>query len=146
MAITVIIGAIASAITYRMGGSDKYNPKWRDWGCSLLVLLALYVQGHQVNVYVYLVSFLLLWGALSSYWRWVNKTEDVEALNWFLHGLGIGLAMLPFFQYVHIWNILVRAVVLGITMMAWSEANDNAVKEELGRGALIILTLPILFL
>lgn len=97
--------------------------------------------------YCYLISFLLTWAALSSYWRWVNNTPDVESINWFLHGLGIGLAMLPFVWVgVSLWLILFRSILLGVSMMFWSDHNNNVVVEEMGRGALIVLTLPILFM
>jgi hypothetical protein len=43
--IILVILSILSGICYRMGGSDTYNPKWRDWGCSFLTLLALYFLG-----------------------------------------------------------------------------------------------------
>jgi hypothetical protein len=95
--------------------------------------------------YCYLISFLLTWAALTTYWK--KKGTDARWWNWFLHGFMIGLSSIPL-AWIGIawWLILIRAVVLGITMMIWSDLNDNAVKEELGRGALIVLTLPILFL
>lgn len=93
----------------------------------------------------FLLTFLLSWGALSAYWK--GKETDMKWWNWFLHGLGIGLAFLPMALIGIGWVlILIRAVVLGITMSVWSELNDNVVWEEVGRGALIILTLPILFI
>lgn len=92
----------------------------------------------------FLVSFLLSWGALSTYWK---KDVDAVGWNWFLHGLGIGLAFLPFIYVGIPWEfICVRAFTLGLLMMMWSEINDNVVWEECGRGALIVLTLPILLL
>ena len=147
MAITIILGAIISAVAYRMGGSDTYNPKWRDWGCSLIPMVVLYhIYGKLtlVNVILYLLTFLLSWGALSTYWK---KGADAKAINWFFHGFGIGLSSIPF-AWIGIawWLILLRAVVLGITMMAVSELSDNVYVEECGRGALIVLTLPILFI
>ena len=88
-------------------------------------------------LYCYVISFLLTWGALSTYWNF----------RWFWHGFGIGMGMIPFaFVGIHWWAILLRAVVLGILIKWWSDREDNAVKEEFGRGALMVLTLPIVFL
>lgn len=101
-------------------------------------------------LYCFLASFILTALALSTYHKWLNRffqksTDDSHYFNWLAHGLGIGLAMLPF-AWIGIawWLILIRAIVLGISMMVWSELNDNAVWEETGRGFLIIATLPIL--
>jgi hypothetical protein len=95
--------------------------------------------------YPYAISFLLTWGALTTYWK--KKGTDARWFNWLAHGAGVGLAAIPF-AWIGIswWLILIRAIVLGLTIMIWSENNDNAVKEELGRGFLIVATLPILFI
>jgi len=149
MAITVILGSIASAILYRCGGVGKpYDTKYRDWGCSLITLITICLLNTKLvvisNWLVFTISFLLSWGALSTYWK---KSADAKWINWFFHGFGIGLSSIPF-AWIGIawWLILIRAVVLGITMMLVSEWNDNPVWEECGRGALIVLTLPILFI
>ena len=100
--------------------------------------------------YCYAISFLLHWSALSTYHKWLNKyfhksTDNSHWFNWIAHGIGIGLAMFPF-AWIGIawWLILIRTIVLCISIMTWSELNDNAVWEECGRGVLIIVTLPIL--
>ena len=87
--------------------------------------------------YCYAISFLLTFGALTTYWHF----------KWFWHGFFIGLAMIPF-AWVGIawWLILIRAVILGVLMKWWSDREDNDVKEEFGRGVLIVLTLPILII
>lgn len=102
-------------------------------------------------LYCYFGSFILSWIALSTYHKWLNKffgKPDTDAFwfNWIAHGLGIGLAVLPFVAVgISVWMILCRAVVLGILMMLWSDSQKNTV-AELGRGALIIATIPLLFL
>jgi hypothetical protein len=97
----------------------------------------------------YLACFILSWGALSTYHKWLNPIfkkpkTDCFWFNWLAHGMGIGLACLPLLTYIPLINILCRVTVLGITIMLWSELNDNAVWEEVGRGVLIICTLPLL--
>lgn len=95
--------------------------------------------------YCYFISFLLTWAALSTYMK--KKGTDTQWWNWVLHGFGIGMGMLPMvFIGISIWLIIFRAIVLGLWIMLWSEINNNAVWEECGRGALIVLTLPILFI
>jgi hypothetical protein len=140
----IILLSIISGIFYRMGGSDKYDTKWRDWGCPLVVLLALHWHWSLI------LCFLLMWGALTTYWKVLNKffnkpTSDAYWFNWLAHGLGIGLALIPYTLFVGGWELgLVRSLALGLLMMVWSLLNDNVVWEEFGRGALIILTLWIL--
>jgi len=38
-----LVAAVASAILYRMGGSDTYNTKWRDMGCPTVAFIALWL-------------------------------------------------------------------------------------------------------
>jgi len=103
-------------------------------------------------LYCFLASFILTALGLSTYHKWLNKyfnksTDDSHYFNWLAHGLGIGLALLPVIYLGISWYLIVlRAVVLGLSIMVWSELNDNAVWEECGRGAIIILTIPILFI
>lgn len=93
----------------------------------------------------FLAAFLLSWGALSTYWK--KKGTDAEWWNWFLHGFGIGLAMLPFvFIDLSLKKIIIRSMVMGALMMMWSEGQNDVVWEECGRGACIVLTLPILWM
>ena len=102
--------------------------------------------------YCYLISFILSWGALSTYHKWLNPIfhkpkTDAYWFNWLAHGFFIGFAFSPFiWAGIHWYSILIRSIVLGLTMMWWSENNDDVLWEAGGRGALIILTLPILLI
>lgn len=42
--------------------------------------------------------------------------------------------------------VIVATIILGALTMIWSELISNDVQEELGRGAFIILTLPLLMI
>lgn len=152
----IILLSIASAILYRMGGSDRFNPKWRDWGVSICVLTAfalLYpLRTQNYGILAIISSFLLTWGALSTYHKWLNPLfnkpkTDCFWFNWFAHGLGIAMALFPFAWVGVSWRLLsIRAIVLGVSMMLWSRYNHNVVWDEGGRGALIVLTLLIFIL
>ena len=145
--VTIGLSFISGLLYHLGGGAEKgYNTKWRDWGCSLIALICLWLlKGLNFAFWWgYIAFFLLSWGALSTYWK---KGVDAKAINWFFHGFGCGLATIPFYWLgIHWWAILVRTVILGLTMMWWSENNDDVFWEEGGRGTLIILTLPILLI
>ena len=57
----------------------------------------------------------------------------------------MGLAVLPLAFGVSEWQmILWRSLALGIFWILWSEYEGDAIKEELGRGALLVLTTMLL--
>lgn len=136
---------ILGAILYRMGGSDKYDTKWRDFGLPYLALVFMMYRG--MWHWSLWICALLMFGALTTYWKCLNKWNgqpktDAFWFNWIAHGVGIGLAFLPYAYFTGCWEqVIMRAEVLGLTMMLWSEKNDNAVWEECGRGVLTIGTL-----
>jgi hypothetical protein len=146
MAITVILGAIASAVLYRIGGSDNtWHGKERDWGCSLAFMVVFYLVHGKFSYLTYLLSFLFCWVTLSTYWK--KKGTDAQWYHWFLHGFMVGLSSIPL-AWIGISTvlILIRSLVLGLSMMAVSELSTNVLVEEYGRGFLIVATLPILFI
>lgn len=133
----VLVACILSAILYRMGGSDIYDTKWRDIGCSLVFLTMIsLIYGVNITMwYLYFIAFGLSWGALSTYWDWLFGYD-----NFYMHGLGCGLAMLPLIWCgIPWWVIVARIVICTLGMGWWSAKEDNAVKEELGRGVFYIL-------
>jgi len=141
---------ILSSIFYRLGGIGKpYPVKIRDGGCPLVALTLLWLLGSSglqgvflLKIGLFLVTYGLMFASLTTYWK---KGVDAKAINWFFHGFGVGISCLPLtWLGIDWWLILARAVILGITMMWWSENNDDVLWEEGGRGALIILTLPVL--
>ena len=142
-----------SAFLYRRGGTNK-GTLWRDVGCSLVTLVALWLLlGFKLSYWwAYLLTFGLSWGSLTTYHKWLNKffgknKDDCYWWNWLAHGLVIGFVCLPIiYTGIVWWIILFRAIVLGIAMMIWSERIGKVDLEESGRGALIILTLSLLLL
>ncbi len=134
---------ILSAILYRMGGASGYNTRYRDIGCSLLCSLSLgfFVAWHWSLILV----FGLMWAALSTYFK--RKGTDAKWYNWMLVGLAFSLATFPFIISQHLWlGFFVRSVLLSGSVCLWSEINGNAVWEEMGRGALIIISIPLLLI
>lgn len=148
--------SVLSGLLYRMGGSSKFNSKWRDWGCSLTFLgtLALVLpqrfEGFSLSLLARfwglgLLLFVLLWGALSTYWKF-NKT-DCKWYHWGFHGLGVGLSSIPLLWInVSLIGIFLRTIILSILFILWSENYDDVYMEEFGRGFFIIATLPILLI
>ena len=144
----VILATAISAILYRLGGAAKKgnwldfarNSKVRDIGCSLTFLAlvgALVTHAHieWASWWVYAICFGLSWASLSTYWDWLFGYD-----NYYMHGLGCGLAMLPLIACGVSWELLaVRVGICCFGMGLWSEEHDNDVIEELGRGALFIL-------
>ena len=147
--------AYFSGWLYHRGGSDgTYHGKERDWGCSLCAVLSyslfFKLPNNWIGMGICLVTFLLTWGALSTYHKYLNKyfdksTDNVHWFNWLAHGIGVGLATIPFVIIGSTMTLTwVRAVILGALMMVVSELSDDVWVEENGRGALIVLTTPLL--
>ena len=129
--------SLISGIFYWLGGQGGawYKDSWiRDYVCPLIVIA--YLPYH----WSLWLCYPLMVGALSTYWK--KKGTNATWRNWFLHGFGIGLALLPYVVFTHsLQPILVRVVLLGISMAIWSHFNHIDKWDEGGRGALIILTL-----
>jgi hypothetical protein len=142
----LILLAAISGILYRLGG--WIETKFRDLGCAFIALCSyflfgLYGQSVLVNIIVYLACFGAMFGALTTYWK--KKGQPALWWNWALTGLFYGIASFPLmFVGVNWWAVLVRSLVLSAMTVAVSELSDNVWVEEISRGALIILTVPLL--
>jgi len=140
--------SLISGCLYRLGGIGKpFNTKYRDIGCPLVLLgavIALFGL-KWTSWWVYLATFGLSWGALTTYWK--KKGEDAKWWNWALHGFFVGLSTIPcMFLGISLYVLLLRTVVLSFGTMLWSEWQGNVFWEEFGRGFLIIVTIPILLI
>jgi len=132
----ILIACALSAILYRMGGSSNWNTKFRDIGCPLVLMLLVFILfGIQLKMWwIYLLTFGLSFGALTTYWDWLFGYD-----NFYAHGLGCGLAVLPL-CFVLPWQyVLVRLVVCIVGMGVWCKYIKRDVPQELGRGVLFIL-------
>ena len=146
-----ILGVIGlsfiAGILYRLGGTGGAwwrNTKMRDLGVPVCGLLAMRLLGFDFSWVLYL-STLLLFPALTTYWKKINRffgdtDENCHWYNWFVHGLVCGLAYLPMcFVGLNLGVILIRAIGLGLMTMVWSEEIGDVKWEEGGRGFLIII-------
>ena len=134
---------VASAVLYRMGGSDKYDTKWRDLGVPLCSVLALTVLSYWH--WVLCIYYLLLFGSLTTYWK--KQGTDADWWNWSLTGFFYGLSVAPYVFVSGHWlgfGLYVAFVTIAVTL--WSELIKNSVWEENGRGAIIVLGLPLLLI
>jgi len=146
----LFVASALSAILYRAGGMSKdkeAKPKWipnwlrrswvRDWLCPACFFLALSVfcqPSSLLALGLVLLSYGLSGAALSTYWDWITG-ED----NFWLHGVGCGLATIPLVVFVPWWILLIRLVVCGVGMGMWSKWIGDDVVEEIGRGAIFVV-------
>jgi len=149
-----LIALAISAVLYRCGGMSKdatakptWIPVWarerlvRRWGCPLLSILYLILFGLSCAWWVHAIVFVCAWLAITTYWDDVFG-ED----NFYMHGLVLGLAYLPYFMVIPWYAILTRAVIMSIFMGLWCKFWINDVAEEFGRGGIISATLPIMLI
>jgi hypothetical protein len=153
-----IICCVLSAICYRAGGmgtESEAKPKWipnwlrhswiRDWLCPLFVygsLATLLSPSSFLQWGMLVLCYPLLGGALSTYW---DKLFGFD--NFWFAGFICGVASFPLiFCGVHWYIILVRAIVLAILWGAWCAWQSVDYVEEFGRGAFLVLTVPLLLI
>lgn len=142
-----------SGLCYRLGGMGAdgakrfpffptwlFNTKARDIGCS--VVCGVYVLRSVDVVWgVHVLSAILLFGALCTYWDSLWGYDN----HWF-HGLMCGIAYFPYAIACGNWvGFGVRCIALAILMGLVSGLSSNDNVEEVGRGAALTLTLPLLF-
>ena len=138
-----IIFTFLGALFYRLGG--QIQTKARDLGLPAIATVYLLILGLKCPWWAYLLHFGLLFGALTTYWK--KKDQDAKWWNWLLTGLGYSLAAIPIAIGTNHWpGFGIRCIVLTTLITFWSEFIGDVNWEESGRGALIILTLPILLI
>ena len=149
MLLLTLILSIISGTCYRMGGSAKFNTKYRDLGCPLIALILLWLLGGLglqspilPKIALILTSYGLMFGSLTTYWDFITGKD-----NFYLHGLFCGLAFIPLhWTGLSWWVIGIRAIVCAIGMGLWSAWQGNDIKEEFGRGFILTVTIPLLLI
>ena len=148
--IILIASAFCAGILYRLGGKEE--TKIRDFGVPAIATLYLFLAQHPAGILALVLHFGLLFGALTTYHKWLNKAvgaqdNAVHWYSWLLTGFCYGLAALPLITSVRgVVLVFVRAVILGVLTMLVSEFFSDVNWEEGSRGFLIIITMPILFI
>lgn len=147
---TIILSAI-SGTTYRCGGAGGKYPFWiREVGVTSCLILGLILLGY--FHWTLILTAGAMYGITTTYFGFVNpwigrKKDEKFWLNWLLVGIGFSIAILPIILVYHNWfGFGIRSAVCMFLVVAWSEANNNVVWEEFGRGAIPIITLPLLLL
>jgi hypothetical protein len=149
----IILMSFISGLFYRLGGWGQegrdqfpklpgwfFDTKVRDIGCAALVTYAVKMTV-PAPWWVYSLSFLLLFGALTTYWDWLFGEDTF----WF-HGLACGAALLPLaIVGTGVWEgVLVRAVILACFMGILSAVAGDDFIEEFGRGFSLVITILLL--
>jgi hypothetical protein len=149
-----VISTGVSAILYRAGGmskEDTANPKWipkfmrrswvRDWLIPFFALGILWLLTGKLSV-LYISCYALMGLATSTYWEHLFKKH-----NFYFHGFMIGLGIIPLIWVgIHWYSIVIRAIIMALSMGLWCKWQSNDVAEEMGRGAIITATIPLLLL
>ena len=144
----LVILSMLSGVAYRAGGWDKGNRMYRILGVPLITIIWLLTQKvglTQVNwqaILSYFLTFGLSAGMISAYWG-----QDEKKWGFWAHGLGLSLALLPIAFVTHHWlGFGIRTIVLTTFITLWSQFTKWDILEESGRGAGIILSLPLLLI
>lgn len=157
--IASMAGTVLSAFFYRLGGmsqeeADKKLPwvpdalvdGWvRDFFCTALVAAWAVFFLPRTNWWLYVISFGLMYGAMTTYWDEVpwNKGRD----NFWMHGFFIGLALFPMTIGTGMWlGFGIRCMVLALGMGTLCAIASDVDVEEYGRGALIMATMPLMLI
>ena len=153
--IVIIIATILSAVLYRLGGSAKDGSwydflKWsktRDWGCTIVALVALGMLGKVLTWYWYIPTFIACWLALTTYW------DDLFGYDCYaMHMAVVALSFLLFPIFVgnplgFIGRIFMMLLCGNATHWIDKQGWKNGdVISELFRGAAIVATLPLMFI
>jgi len=147
--IYAIIGlSILSGILYRMGGTGGgpwyFNTKMRDFGCPAVCMGGMFLMYHTtLPWWSHVFAFGLLFAALTTYWDFMFKNVD----NHWMHGFMCGLSYFPYAIATMGWvGFGVRCIAVAILMGLVSVLSENDIVEEVGRGASLPATLPLLLI
>ncbi len=136
-------------ILYRLGGKEGFDTKFRDIGCSLVACITITSFGITNNVWSWIgliLSFGLMWGALTTYRYFLPKPNDYEWWHYALHGFMISIALISFiFAYGHWVGFWIRCILNSILIGLWSHFVSQDDLEEFGRGFIFNITLVLFF-
>lgn len=141
--LTALILAAPAGWLYRLGGSGKANTKARDVGVVLCMVVWMALN-HKLIWIATVPAAILMFLAQTSYFK--KKGEDAKWFNWVFVGLAFSISLIPYAIYTGHWvGFGVRLFIVTLFTTLWSEFQGNVQVEEPGRGAVQIITLPLLF-
>lgn len=105
---------VISGILGRMGGSGRFNTKFRDFGCPTVLLVAIVLKFGIVAEFwwAYCLVWILTFATMTTYWDWLFGYDNLA-----FSGLMVGCAMIPivFVSPELVWFVAIRAVGLALT-------------------------------
>jgi hypothetical protein len=148
----IILFSVFCGLFYRLGGKGRpFNTKYRDFGTPFCALIILLTNWHPVNItgWVTVILFFgLSFASMTTYHDYL--APDGKGENWacwLMTGFCYGLSAFPLvWAGIHLYAVCIRTVLLAFLTMWWSEKIDTDWLEEFGRGFLIAITIPLLFL
>lgn len=137
----------------RMGGSGSFPFWFRELGCSLCVVAALWLLDY--HHWTLILTMGATYGLLTTYFK--KKGTDATWVNWSLVGMAFGLSVLPIVLVYHNYmGFTVRTAVCMASIVIWQQwlsfivakwfrkVWDKAVVDEFGRGFILVITLLLL--
>lgn len=145
--IVLLVCSALAGLLYWMGG-EKYGTLWRDAGVPVVATLYMIVSGHWH--WSLILCFGALWGALTTYNKWVGKLlfkrtdNEVHWEGWLCTGFLYGLSMLPYAVATQSYLAFCIRLLLvsGLTLFV-SQRIGKAWLEQSLRGVVILITLKV---
>jgi hypothetical protein len=140
--ILTLILSFGAGVSYRIGGSANGARFIRPLGIGILEFITLCIW------FGFNWWMLLILGT-----AWIETTyfkvkgKSAVWWNWLLVGLSFSLVPLPWVIATHHWlGFGIRTLFLVPAIALWSELFGDVQWEEGGRGALQILSIPLLYI
>jgi len=141
--LAIAILSLSAGWLYRAGGSGYYPFYFREAGMMICEVLALLSLGYVHLSLIFVAG--ATYGVQTTYFK--KKGTDANLWNWILVGLAFSVAVLPLVAFKGLWiGFAIRTLVLTSSVALWSQFIGKDWLEEGGRGALQILTLPLLLI
>ena len=142
MIFLIIFLSVLSACFYRAGGLDTTTKHWipvwmrhswvRDWLCPICALIPFLIINPSWWI---LLSYLLMAGALSTYWDFLFGYD-----NFWFAGFMVGLALFPLaFCGLFWWILLLKAMGISLAWGLVTKFSGNDFVEEYFRGFSVVL-------
>lgn len=137
--------AVISAVLYRAAGKGGFKGAklLRRLGCSLAAILGLLALGVKAPWYLYIITFALQYGALSTYNDWITGGHE-DWRCWTVTSIFYGLSALPIIIFSGLWLGLALRTLVCLLIVPIREKSSNVWVEELSSGFLFVASLVCL--